>query len=245
MKMSIVSCAFIMLIAPESSWSANSNSQHLKFEDLDKLISAKNEKVEAARLHVGAQEFRTGRLGRSFLPQISLVAGVAVAELLEQYYPGRIELKWPNDVLIDGRKAAGILAEAVWMGDQVESVVIGIGVNVLPESVPPSSEVHFPATSIHSEGLKIDRIELLHDLLSRVISLRPQLEKEGFIQALEKSLAFMNTSVQIWSEPAAGQNGSTSFTGTLRGLEADGALRLETASGIQIIQFGEIRLRPV
>ena len=178
------------------------------------------------------------------ISHFSGLGSLALTQILaERGLPAQV--KWPNDVLIDGRKTAGILAESVWMGDQVESVVIGIGVNVLPDSVPPSSEVHFPATSIHSEGLKIDRIELLHDLLTRVISLRPQLGKEGFIQALEKSLAFMNTSVQIWSEPAAGQNGSTSFTGTLRGLEADGALRLETASGIQIIQFGEIRLRPV
>jgi BirA family biotin operon repressor/biotin-[acetyl-CoA-carboxylase] ligase len=155
------------------------------------------------------------------------------------------QVKWPNDVLIAGRKTAGILVEAVWMGDQVESVIIGIGVNVLPESIPPSPEVHFPATSIHSEGLKIDRIELLHDLLSRMISLRPQLGSEGFIQAWEEALAFKNKTVQIWSEPAAGQVELSSLTGTLLGLETDGALRLETSSGIQKIQSGEIRLRPV
>jgi BirA family biotin operon repressor/biotin-[acetyl-CoA-carboxylase] ligase len=155
------------------------------------------------------------------------------------------QVKWPNDVLIAGRKTAGILVEAVWMGDQVENVIIGMGVNVLPESVPPSSQVQFPATSIHSEGLKIDRIELQHELLSRMISLRQQLGSEGFIQAWEDALAFKNKPVQIWLEPADGQGELSSFTGTIRGLEADGALRLETSSGIQIIQFGEIRLRPV
>jgi BirA family transcriptional regulator, biotin operon repressor / biotin---[acetyl-CoA-carboxylase] ligase len=155
------------------------------------------------------------------------------------------QIKWPNDVLIAGRKTAGILVEAVWIGDQVESMVIGIGVNVLPGSVPPEPDVHYPATSIHSEGLKIDRIDLMHQLLSRMISLRPQIESEGFIRAWERVLAFMDDKVQVWSEPAAGKNESSSLTGFLRGLEADGALRLETDSGIQIIQSGEIHLRPV
>ena len=180
----------------------------------------------------------------NYFSLFSGLGSLALTQILsERGLPAQV--KWPNDVLIAERKTAGILVEAVWMGDQVESVVIGIGVNVLPESTPPSSEVYFPATSIHSEGLKIDRIELLHDLLSRMISLRPQLASEGFIRSWEKALAFMNKSVQIWSEPATGQTESSSLTGILRGLEADGALRLETSSGIQKIQFGEIRLRPV
>lgn len=155
------------------------------------------------------------------------------------------QIKWPNDVLIAGRKTAGILVETVWMGEQIESVVMGIGVNVLPESVPPPSELHYPATSIHSEGLKIDRIELLHDLLSRLISLRSQLGSDGFIQKWDKALAFKDKAVRIWSDHAAGQIETSSFTGILRGLDADGALRFETSSGIQKIQFGEIHLRPV
>jgi BirA family biotin operon repressor/biotin-[acetyl-CoA-carboxylase] ligase len=179
--------------------------------------------------------------------RFSLFSGLgslALTQILsERGLPAQI--KWPNDVLISGRKTAGILVEAVWMGDQVESVVIGVGVNVLAESAPSSSEVQFPATSIHSEGLKIDRIELLHDFLSRLISLRQQLGNEGFIQEWEKALAFKNTTVRIWSEPAAGQVEPSSFTGVLRGLDADGGLILETASGIETIQFGEIRLRPV
>lgn len=180
----------------------------------------------------------------NYFSHFSGLGSLALTQILsERGLPAQV--KWPNDVLIDGRKTAGILVEAVWMGDQVESVVIGIGVNVLPESVPPLSEVQFPATSIHSEGLKIDRIELLHDLLSRMISLRPHLGNGGFIQAWERALAFMNKTVQIWLEPAARQIELSSLTGILRGLEADGALRLETSSGIQIIQFGEIRLRPV
>jgi BirA family biotin operon repressor/biotin-[acetyl-CoA-carboxylase] ligase len=167
---------------------------------------------------------------------------------LTQILTGRgltAQIKWPNDVLIAGRKTAGILVEAAWMGDQIDNVVIGIGVNVLAESVPPLSELQYPATSIHTEGLNIDRIELLHELLSRMISLRPQLETEGFIHTWEKTLAFMDEPVQIWSDPAAGQMESSSIMGIMRGLEADGALRLETSSGVRIIQFGEIHLRPV
>ena len=57
-------------------------------------------------------------------------------------------IKWPNDVLIAGRKVAGILVESVWNGEAVDSSVIGIGLNVSREAVPPQEMLAFPATSI-------------------------------------------------------------------------------------------------
>lgn len=183
----------------------------------------------------------------SELACFSLFSGwsaLALTQILaERGLPAQI--KWPNDVLIAGRKTAGILVESVWLGDQIEKVVMGIGVNVLPESVPPPSDVLFPATSIHSEGLIIDRVDLLRELLSRLIALRPQLGSEGFIQQWEDALAFRGETVRVWSESSTGESEETSFTGILRGLETDGSLKLETPSGLLKIQFGEIRLRPV
>ena len=178
---------------------------------------------------------------------ISLLSGLGALALTQvlKDYGLHTQIKWPNDILIGLRKTAGILVEIVWMGDQVESAVIGIGVNVLPESVPPAAAVGFPATSIHTEGGKIDRLDLLHDLLERLIKLRPQVGTPDFIRAWEAALAFKDEEVQVWAEPGSGKLVESPLTGILRGLESDGALRLETSSGIQIIQFGEIHLRPV
>ena len=180
---------------------------------------------------------------RDHVPLFSGLGALALTQVLVEHGV-MAHIKWPNDVLIAGRKTAGILAEAVWMGDQVESVVVGIGVNVLPESVPPSTEIQFPATSIHAEGLKIDRIVLLYDLLAKMIVLRPLVGSEEFIRAWESALAFKGETVQVWSESTEGEIDSSSFSGILLGLESDGGLRLETSSGVRKIQFGEIRLRP-
>ena len=187
------------------------------------------------------------RLVKNEKDKITLFSGLGALALYqvlsERGLPAQI--KWPNDVLISGRKVAGVLVESVWMGDQVESVIVGMGVNVLPESVPPASEVLFPPTSVHSEGLKIDRLDLLHNVLEKLILLRHSMGGEEFIQSWEKALAYMGEPVHVWTGPGPSHDKSFSVTGILRGLESNGALRLDTTAGLQILQFGEIHLRPV
>jgi BirA family biotin operon repressor/biotin-[acetyl-CoA-carboxylase] ligase len=98
------------------------------------------------------------------LPELSLVAGEACADAIATVAGLTPEIKLPNDVLISGRKVAGILAEA-----REGRVVLGIGVNVnvLEEDLP--TEVDLPATSLLVEkGHEIDRAELLVELLDRL-----------------------------------------------------------------------------
>ena len=98
------------------------------------------------------------------LPELSLVAGEACADAIAAVAGLTPEIKLPNDVLISGRKVAGILAEA-----REGRVVLGIGVNVnvLEEDLP--TEVDLPATSLLVEkGHEIDRAELLVELLDRL-----------------------------------------------------------------------------
>jgi BirA family biotin operon repressor/biotin-[acetyl-CoA-carboxylase] ligase len=61
---------------------------------------------------------------------IPLMVGVAVADVISKYCPGRVRLKWPNDVLIDGRKICGILTEMRTRADRVHFIIAGIGVNI-------------------------------------------------------------------------------------------------------------------
>jgi BirA family transcriptional regulator, biotin operon repressor / biotin---[acetyl-CoA-carboxylase] ligase len=58
------------------------------------------------------------------------------------------QIKWPNDVLLAGRKVAGVLVEADWQAARVEAAVIGLGVNVSPGSVPPVHTLRYPATAV-------------------------------------------------------------------------------------------------
>ncbi len=71
------------------------------------------------------------RIAMSEVPRLSLVAGVAAAEALEDVAPGIVQLKWPNDVWLNGRKAGGIIAEAVTdRAQRLDSVLLGIGLNL-------------------------------------------------------------------------------------------------------------------
>jgi BirA family biotin operon repressor/biotin-[acetyl-CoA-carboxylase] ligase len=97
------------------------------------------------------------------LAELSLVAGKAVAEAIQEETGLRAAIKHPNDVLVDGRKVAGILAEAV-----EGRIVLGIGVNVTQTADQLPSDVVTPATSLALEGATIDRAELLATILERL-----------------------------------------------------------------------------
>ena len=98
------------------------------------------------------------------LPELSLVAGRACAEAITEVAGLETKVKFPNDVLVQGRKAAGILAEA-----SEGRVVLGVGVNVSQEAGQLPAEARTPATSLLLEtGREIDRAELLVALLERL-----------------------------------------------------------------------------
>jgi BirA family transcriptional regulator, biotin operon repressor / biotin---[acetyl-CoA-carboxylase] ligase len=98
------------------------------------------------------------------LPELSLVAGAACAEAIEAVTGLHPELKFPNDILVEGRKVAGILAEA-----REGRVVLGIGINANMSAEQLPQEVDTPATSLLVETRKkVDRVELLVTLLERL-----------------------------------------------------------------------------
>ncbi|NPV75674.1 MAG: biotin--[acetyl-CoA-carboxylase] ligase [Anaerolineae bacterium] len=177
-------------------------------------------------------------------PRLALftaLGALALSDVLKYDYRLESQIKWPNDVLIEGQKTAGILAEASWQGGRPQAVILGIGVNVAPESVPARNQVLFPATCIEAAlGYKVERVELLANLLDRIKSLRPAIGSLQFIQAWENRLAYKGKVVRIE------QADHTALVGVLIGLEGDGSLRLQVETGkIVLIQAGDVRLRPV
>ncbi len=150
------------------------------------------------------------------------------------------QIKWPNDVLLNGKKVAGILVESVWTGDTLDASVLGMGVNALTASVPPTDQTLFPATSIENElGKAIERSNLLNNILTFLIKWRSRLGTDEFIQAWEAALAFRGEQVQVWA------GSDKPLSGSLLGLESDGSLRLCDEHGNPVtVQFGEIHLRP-
>jgi BirA family biotin operon repressor/biotin-[acetyl-CoA-carboxylase] ligase len=107
---------------------------------------------------------------KPYLTRTVGLAALAVADALRTR--GLVaQIKWPNDVLLDGRKVAGILVESVWSGEEVDCVVLGMGVNVLQGSVPSADLLQFPATSLEDAlGSEVERERILHDILAEIIA---------------------------------------------------------------------------
>jgi BirA family biotin operon repressor/biotin-[acetyl-CoA-carboxylase] ligase len=186
--------------------------------------------------------------------RLTALGALGVREALQELYGLPAAIKWPNDVLVGGRKLAGILVEANWQGDSLTAAVLGIGINVAPSSVPPAEAVSFPATCVDASlqaqdpGQSADRIILLRAVLDKVLGWRARLATPDFITAWEAALAFRGEWVSVFQdvqEIAEGGSEAARREGQILGLAPDGALRLQARSGeIFSVQVGEIHLRP-
>jgi BirA family biotin operon repressor/biotin-[acetyl-CoA-carboxylase] ligase len=152
------------------------------------------------------------------------------------------QIKWPNDILLNGKKVSGILIESVWTGTEVDCMVIGMGINVAKESTPPDHMLKFPATSMEAElGTLLERSDMVRDILTFFIKRREHIHTDAFLQDWEKLLAYRGEEIQIVN------NEATLHKGILLGLNDDGAMKLFNPADqtTTIVQFGEVSLRPV
>jgi len=176
------------------------------------------------------------------IPLFTGLGALALVDTLRQHYALDAKIKWPNDILINEKKIAGILVEANWQGDKIKNIVLGMGVNVYKNSVP--SDVLFPATSL--EDLKPDvfskpiRSLLLSQILEALIKRRPSLGRGNLHNAWDENLAFKGKQVQIHARntPSA----QSIPAGRIIGINSDGSLRLDTHPAIH---FGDVHLRPM
>lgn len=167
------------------------------------------------------------RLALAQWPLLGFAAAVAVAEALESTAGLGCRLKWPNDVLVGGRKIAGILVESRTGGP----VIVGIGINVgQTRFSPPLAGL---ATSVLLEtGRRCDRAGLLHVLLSRFEDWRRRLETEGFAPVRQRWLAFDDTiGRRVRAEGVEGR---------VTGLDEDGALMLQAGTTVHRLVAGPI-----
>jgi BirA family biotin operon repressor/biotin-[acetyl-CoA-carboxylase] ligase len=194
---------------------------------------------------------------RGSVARITALGALAVCDTLKNTYHLPAQIKWPNDILVSGKKVAGVLVEAQWNGDQLQSTLLGIGINVTPASVEAtlSNEValRLPPTCIASEvGFPVDRAVLLHAVLANILVWRSRLAMPDFLQAWEAYLAYLDEWVQVLQDvpveqlSASMKAPSPIYEGQIVGLSQDGSLQLQIESGEMItLQFGEVRLRPV
>ncbi len=164
------------------------------------------------------------------------LGALALVTTLKENYAINAQIKWPNDVLINGKKTAGILVEANWLGDQPNAIVLGMGINVHESAVPPADETRFPATSLEAAlGEPVSRLDMLSGLLTALIDWRPRLGGDEMVRAWDGHLAYKGQQVDI--QERSGQV----IRGKILGINKDGSLRLDT---VPSIHFGDVHLRP-
>ena len=151
--------------------------------------------------------------------RISEVVSVALCETLEPYMNNQVEIKWPNDIYVDGRKICGILVENRLYGGLVKACVIGIGLNVNQEVF--LSDAPNPVSLYQLTGRTFDRETVLHDFLRRFESVSSM---ETLCSQYRNRL-FLRQKQSVFKD----QNGL--FRATIEDVEADGHLVMRDEAG--------------
>ena len=178
----------------------------------------------------------------SSLPFISLAAAVAVAEALASEYSLKPDIKWPNDVMVGGRKVCGILLESATEADRVQYAVLGIGINLAGSSRLPEHIQTTSTTLLAETGVAIRPDQLLQTLMDKLTHWckLADTDRDSVIRKWESLSSYAREcSVRIISS-------NSSFEGITRGLAPGGALRVENSDGmVHEIASGEVSLRRV
>jgi BirA family biotin operon repressor/biotin-[acetyl-CoA-carboxylase] ligase len=168
------------------------------------------------------------------------LAGLAVWQAIEKSLGIQAQIKWPNDILLARRKTCGILAEASWLGSQLQGIVLGIGINVTADSLPAGAPVPmFPATWLEAHTSKlVNRFDLLAEVLRSLQYWRQNFANEKFFTTWQKHLAFMGEEVRIE------QMEKEPIIGKVTGIDSQGNLLLLLNNGQETaVEVGDVHLR--
>jgi len=168
----------------------------------------------------------------ALVPPMTLAIGVGVCETaLAAGADAR--LKWPNDVLVSGRKLAGVLVEAQSQGGRLDAVIVGIGINLGGE-LPP--EVEGRAITLEGAGAVISREQFVGSLLGRVETWTDRYVASGLPQVIAAWTARMQHGMLVRAVMAGAP-----LEGEVAGLDAEGALLLRDAAGrVHRIRSGDV-----
>lgn len=178
--------------------------------------------------------------GAQGLEGLSLIVGIVLADTLESSGYPEVRLKWPNDLLLEGKKLAGILIEIAGDLNSDCVAVIGVGVNVLMRA-DAGTQIDQAWTSLlqtSSHG-ELNRNKLVATFAEKLLLAMREFRRSGFqafIPEWEKRDGWLGQSVTVTA-------GTSSSTGVHGGVNERGALRLLTAEGEVLVNGGEVSLR--
>lgn len=188
------------------------------------------------------------------LAGLSLATGVAVVDALARLAPSeaaRFALKWPNDVLLDGRKLVGILLETAWSTERASAVVIGIGINVQRDealeaeleaaaSATPAQVRATPPTALSQALPNANLTDTLAVVVKALTEMIERFGSQGFTAFVDRwngYHAYANREVVLL------EKGVELVRGIATGVDDSGQLMLLTDTGMQAIATGDVSLR--
>lgn len=200
----------------------------------------------------GRQSGGRGRMGRSFcsapgglymsilLPgggeagELTTLCAIAVCHAVEQLGGLKLDVKWVNDLLYEGKKVCGILCEGVWAGNETLGTVAGIGLNVCQRDFPP--ELREVARSLYPDGSAPAPLEAYAAAIYR--------EVFRLLPAAPAHMPEYRSRCQTLRRQVCWQQNGESFAGLALDVDNRGALLIETAQGIVTLGAGEVSVRP-
>jgi BirA family biotin operon repressor/biotin-[acetyl-CoA-carboxylase] ligase len=172
---------------------------------------------------------------------LSIVTGLALCKALEQSAVTMVGLKWPNDLLFEGRKLGGILIESRPLDETCFYFAIGFGLNV-SMTATELAEIPQPATSLGQIALaEVDRTQVLTASIDRVIRSIREFDHNA-VQELIAEFAHFDV---FHGRPIDVITGDSRIRGINRGITPSGQLQLETEQGLELHSAAEISLRAV
>ena len=173
--------------------------------------------------------------------RLTLLAGVCVAKAVNEISPQKAGIKWPNDVVIEGKKICGILTEAGYKASEIDYAAVGIGINVNRESFTP--ELRDKATSLYLEnGKGYNRAKIIKRVLEIFDKYYGEFLKTGTASFIEE---YRSLCVNIGRNVAIYENG-VSYRAQAVGINGGGALEIITQSGEKrTIESGEVSVRGI
>jgi len=173
------------------------------------------------------------------ISRLSLVAALGLHRALSRFATG-VRIKWPNDILFDGKKLAGILTEVQTTGDRIRTVIVGIGINLsAPANGWPKEISHLATDLEHASGRNVSRLDVAAEVISSL--------EQAYLMYIDHGFEPIR---KLWwqahaanDKPVRVDDGAGYIEGIARGLDEHGALILETAAGMQRIFNGNLEIQ--
>lgn len=172
----------------------------------------------------------------NYLNDLTLVVAVAVFKVLSKYITN-ISIKWPNDIYVNGLKICGILTEGVTLNNQIEAIIVGIGLNVNGTIYP--EDIKNNTTSLKLLTKKTyNRKRLLKKIVKtfkKELDLLKQNDK-SYLQVIRDNFYLLNKTINY-------EKAGTIYTGVVLGIDDDGKLIVKVNDKIEYLFTGEVTLK--